>query len=413
LNTTSNDLIYAVVPAGGAGTRFGADRPKQYLRLYSIGERSVYVIEETVRTLLQCRQIKQVVVVVAPQDIYAAALLNELLVVSNGRLKLLFEGGVTRRDSVLAGCRFLQREHCNDCAWVLVHDAARPGASAAQISAMIESLVNDEVGGLLAIAATDTLKVATDDGKAVHRTEDRRRYWHAQTPQMFRLGILVNALSLNDQMTDEASAIEALGLAPKLIEGSRNNFKITTSQDLVLMQALKQDKMAVAGMNLIDVVARLRVGQGYDSHALVPGRKLILGGVHIPFDKGLLGHSDADALLHAITDALLGATGCGDIGRCFPDTDGQFEDADSAVLLAEVFKRLSGNGWRLANVDATIIAQAPKLEPYMNIMVATVAKILQCEVSQVNIKAKTNERLGHLGRGEAIAVHAVAMMVRA
>jgi 2-C-methyl-D-erythritol 4-phosphate cytidylyltransferase / 2-C-methyl-D-erythritol 2,4-cyclodiphosphate synthase len=390
----------------------GADRPKQYLPLYRAAQREVSVIEETVNTLLQCKRIASVLVVVAPLDTHAALALGELLNQSNGRLKLLFEGGATRRDTVLAGCRYLQRENQNTHAWALVHDAARPGVSAQQVTSMIANLVGDPVGGLLALAATDTLKLASDDGKTVLRTEDRARYWHAQTPQMFRLDVIAKALAVNDETTDEASAIEAIGLKPKLIEGSRHNFKITTTEDLELMRALKEDKMTSNSMSVADAVARLRVGQGYDSHALVPGRKLMLGGIHIPFDKGLLGHSDADALLHAVTDALLGATGSGDIGRCFPDTDTQFQDADSAVLLAHVFERLTGDGWALANVDATIIAQAPKLEPYMKLMVARVAEILQCDISQVNIKAKTNERLGHLGRGEAIAVHAVAMMVK-
>jgi 2-C-methyl-D-erythritol 4-phosphate cytidylyltransferase / 2-C-methyl-D-erythritol 2,4-cyclodiphosphate synthase len=391
----------------------GADRPKQYLSLYRAGQREVSVIEETVNTLLQCRQIASVVVVVAPLDTYAALALGELLDQANGRLTLLFEGGATRRDTVLAGCRYLQRNSENTNAWALVHDAARPGLRVEQVATLVASLVNDPVGGLLALAATDTLKLATDDGKTVLRTEDRARYWHAQTPQMFRLDVLSKALALSDEMTDEASALEAIGLKPRLIEGSRHNFKITTADDLELMRAFKKDNMTPNNLSLTDAVARLRVGQGYDSHALVPGRKLMLGGIHIPFDKGLLGHSDADALLHAVTDALLGATGCGDIGRCFPDTDTQFQDADSAILLKQVFERLKGDGWQLANVDATIIAQAPKLEPFMKLMVTRVAEILQCDVSQVNIKAKTNERLGHLGRGEAIAVHAVAMMVKA
>ncbi len=156
-----------------------------------------------------------------------------------------------------------------------------------------------------------------------------------------------------------------------------------------------------------------RIGQGYDCHALVEGRKLILGGVEIPHDRGLLGHSDADALLHAITDALLGAAALGDIGKHFPDTDPQFKGADSRVLLREAARRVRATGYRIGNVDATIIAQRPKMAPHIAAMCANVAEDLGVTVGQVNIKAKTNEKLGYLGREEGIATEAVALLILA
>lgn len=156
-----------------------------------------------------------------------------------------------------------------------------------------------------------------------------------------------------------------------------------------------------------------RIGQGLDVHRLVEGRKLILGGVEIPYDKGLLGHSDADALLHAITDALLGAAGLGDIGRLFPDTDERFKGADSRVLLREAYARVRAAGWEVVNVDATIIAQAPKIAPHAPAMVANLASDLALAADCINIKGKTNERLGHLGRGEGIATQAVVLLGRA
>lgn len=156
-----------------------------------------------------------------------------------------------------------------------------------------------------------------------------------------------------------------------------------------------------------------RIGQGLDVHRLVEGRKLILGGVEIPYDKGLLGHSDADALLHAITDAILGAAGLGDIGRLFPDTDASFLGADSRVLLREAYARVKAAGWRVGNVDASIIAQAPKIAPHAAKMVANIAADLALTVDCVNVKGKTNEKLGHLGRGEGIATQAVVLLVRA
>lgn len=154
-----------------------------------------------------------------------------------------------------------------------------------------------------------------------------------------------------------------------------------------------------------------RIGQGFDVHALVGGRKLIIGGVEVPFDKGLLGHSDADVLLHAITDALLGAAGIGDIGQHFPDTDPQYAGADSKVLLREAYARVKHTGYSLGNIDATIIAQAPKMAPYIPAMIATIAVTLGIKQTQVNIKAKTTERLGFTGRGEGIAAEAVCMLL--
>ena len=155
---------------------------------------------------------------------------------------------------------------------------------------------------------------------------------------------------------------------------------------------------------------RLRIGQGYDVHALVPGRRLLIGGVEIAHARGLLGHSDADVLLHAITDALLGAAALGDIGRHFPDTDPRWRGADSLALLAEVARLVRAAGWEIGNVDATVIAQAPKLAPYLPRMVGRIALALSVDAAQVGVKAKTNERLGFAGRGEGIAAHAVALL---
>jgi 2-C-methyl-D-erythritol 2,4-cyclodiphosphate synthase len=158
---------------------------------------------------------------------------------------------------------------------------------------------------------------------------------------------------------------------------------------------------------------QLRVGEGWDTHALVPGRKLMLGGVEVPYERGLLGHSDADALLHAITDALLGAAGLGDIGRHFPDTDERFQGADSILLLTEAALRVRQEGWQIANVDSTIVAQAPKLAPHIEAMRARIAQALDLPVNQVNVKAKTAEKLGPVGMGQAIEARAVVLLTGA
>lgn len=156
---------------------------------------------------------------------------------------------------------------------------------------------------------------------------------------------------------------------------------------------------------------KIRVGQGFDVHALVPGRRLVIGGVEIAHERGLLGHSDADVLLHAVTDAVLGAAGLGDIGRLFPDTDPALRDADSGVLLATAAARATAAGWRIGNVDATVIAERPKLAPHVAAMCATIASACGIDVAAVNVKGKTSERLGYAGRGEGIAAHAVVLLL--
>jgi 2-C-methyl-D-erythritol 4-phosphate cytidylyltransferase / 2-C-methyl-D-erythritol 2,4-cyclodiphosphate synthase len=416
--------VFAIVPAAGFGSRLGSSTPKQYLPIHRETplEQSMTMLEVTVANLLACDAITAVLVVVAPDDQKAGQVLAKQIDLASGRLAISLEGGATRRDTVLAGCKYwLNAQNTrrwptsvdeNKGAWVLVHDAARPGASAAHIEAFVAQLQHDKVGGLLAIPVADTVKqiaLGTDGLDAlprVKKTLDRSILWAAQTPQMFRLKLLAQALEKITDVTDEASAIESLGLTPVLVLGSQLNFKVTTQYDLELMQnLLSHHDPAVAP-------AAMRIGQGFDSHALVPGRALVLGGVLIPFDKGLLGHSDADALLHAITDALLGAIGGGDIGRRFPDTDAKFRGADSTVLLSQVFLEIQNKGWLLGNIDATVIAQAPKLEPYIDLMIQKIANVLGCSPTQINIKAKTNEKLGHLGRGEAIAVHAIALLIR-
>ena len=219
---------------------------------------------------------------------------------------------------------------------------------------------------------------------------------------MFRIGQLRDALSKAIQkgieVTDEASAMEGLGLKPLLVMGSMENFKITYQNDLLSMEKLMKHDSS------------LRIGQGYDVHRLVEGRNLILGGIHIPFQKGLLGHSDADALFHAITDALLGAAGLGDIGQHFPDTDPQYKNADSGLLLEHAYQLVLKKGYSILNIDATVICQAPKLAQHIPSMILSIGKVLKIDSSLVNIKAKTNEGLGYLGNSEAIETQAVVLL---
>jgi 2-C-methyl-D-erythritol 4-phosphate cytidylyltransferase/2-C-methyl-D-erythritol 2,4-cyclodiphosphate synthase len=379
------------MPAGGHGARLGASVPKQYLDLNGRP-----MLARAARSLLAAPWVEQLVVVAAPGDPLAAQALAGL-----PRTVLLSEGGATRRDSVLAGLRHLaQALGAGENDWVLVHDAARPALAPAALAALRDALADDPVGGLLALPVSDTVKRG-DAGARVVETIPRDGLWLAQTPQMFRFGPLRAALERFPDVTDESAAIERLGLEPRLVAGGRENFKVTTTDDLELMRRLS----AAAA-------PAIRVGQGWDIHALVPERPLIVGGVNIPHDRGLLGHSDADVLLHAITDALLGAAALGDIGRHFPDTDPVFAGADSAVLLAEAARRVRAAGFEIGNLDATIIAQAPKMAPHIPAMVVRIAEVLAIDAGCVNVKAKTSERLGHLGRGEGIAAEAVVLLAR-
>ena len=432
------------MPAAGTGSRVGADVPKQYLDLAGRP-----MLARTAEALVAAPWIERVVVVVAPGDARAAAALAGL-----PRVTVLAEGGATRRDSVLAGLRALMvAEGATASDWVLVHDAARPGVDRESLERLRSTLGEDEVGGLLALPVSDTVKRSTrasgegsngadqalraGTSERVARTLPRDGLWLAQTPQMFRVGLLLEALERFADVTDEAAAIERLGHAPRLVEGSRDNFKVTAPGDLEAMRRRfghhrgfgvtsprgsdgeamgeRDDTVTADGRQHPASAApatgsRLRVGQGYDVHALVPGRPLFIGGVQVPHGHGLLGHSDADVLLHAITDALLGAAALGDIGRHFPDTDPRFSGADSAVLLAEAVRRVRHAGFEIVNVDATVIAQAPKLAPHIPGMVTGIARTLGIDPACVNVKAKTSERLGFAGRGEGIEAAAIVLL---
>jgi 2-C-methyl-D-erythritol 4-phosphate cytidylyltransferase/2-C-methyl-D-erythritol 2,4-cyclodiphosphate synthase len=420
----------ALVPAAGVGARMGADRPKQYL---PIGPRTV--LECTVGALLGSGRFERVVVVVSPLDPVA----RSLPALADGRVSVVPVGGATRRDSVLAGLKWLQDTGLSaDEDWIWVHDAARPGVVTQDLDHLSQGLESACDGAVLALAVADTLRRtdARDTGLAAE-TVPREGLWQAQTPQVFRARALRAALARHAAVTDEAAAMRLEGAQVRLVEGSRRNFKITTADDLALMRAIldrpetrtastpgesapsdapaSQDPLAAGGPTGLSANPNglpWRVGQGWDVHALVPGRLLILGGVQIPYDRGLLGHSDADALLHAITDALLGAAGMGDIGRHFPDTDPQFAGADSRVLLRETLRRVRAEGWDLANVDATVVAQSPRLAPFISAMRRNLSEDLGMSGAQVNVKAKTSERLGFAGRGEGIEAHAVVLLSR-
>ena len=294
---------------------------------------------------------------------------------------------------------------------VAVHDAARPLVSDAVIRRTIAAAAAHGAA-IAAVRVRDTVKRGSDAG-VILDTLRRDEIYLAQTPQAFRVSVLRDALlhaeamaragALADDVTDEAALAERAGHPVHLVDGDSRNLKITTPDDLAMAEHLLGGSRQTPA---------LRVGNGYDLHRLVAGRPLILGGVTIPFDKGLEGHSDADVVSHAVTDAILGAAGAGDIGRQFPDTDPQWKDADSLRLLERAARVVRDAGFAVVNVDVVVIAQRPKLVPYVDAVRANLAAALSCEMSQVSVKGKTNEGVDSMGLGDSIAVHAVALLMR-
>jgi 2-C-methyl-D-erythritol 4-phosphate cytidylyltransferase/2-C-methyl-D-erythritol 2,4-cyclodiphosphate synthase len=302
-------------------------------------------------------------------------------------------GGERRQDSVARA--FAEVAGVADI--VAIHDAARPLVSEPVIRRTIEAAAAPGAA-IAAVRAHDTVK-RSDRAGSVAETLPRDDIYLAQTPQAFRADVLRGALALADEVTDEAMLAERAGYTVRLVEGDPRNLKITTADDLETAERLLGGRPSA-----------MRIGNGYDLHRLVSGRPLVLGGVTIPFDKGLLGHSDADAVCHAVTDAVLGAAGAGDIGRHFPDTDPAWKNADSIELLRKAARVAAAAGFTVVNVDVTVVAERPRLAPYADAMRANLAAALGCEASRVSVKGKTNEGVDSIGAGGSIAVHAVALL---
>jgi 2-C-methyl-D-erythritol 4-phosphate cytidylyltransferase/2-C-methyl-D-erythritol 2,4-cyclodiphosphate synthase len=309
-----------------------------------------------------------------------------------------------------------------------VHDAVRPFVTAALISRTIAAAA--ECGAAIAaVPARDTVKRTgrrapespgertTADGRAavVAETLPRESVFLAQTPQAFRRSVLTEALALADaEVTDEASLVERTGHEVRVVEGEPRNIKITTPDDMLLAEAIAReaDHEDRDAASLRRASVTTRIGIGYDVHRLVEGRPLILAGVTIPSERGLLGHSDADAVAHAVTDAVLGAAAIADIGRLFPDTDPQWRGASSLDLLARALTLVHERKFAVVNVDVVIVAEQPKVGRFVDAMRRGLAGALGIQMEDVGIKGKTNEGLGDVGRGEAIVVHAVALLER-
>lgn len=392
----------AILAAGGLGLRMGAAQPKQLLSL--TGEP---MLVHSCRALLAVRELETVVVVAAATYIEQCRQCCAAFLEKKQLARLIFtSGGSTRQDSVRLGLARLPPA----LSLVVVHDAARPLTQAELVSRCLMTAARYGAA-ISAVPVSDTLKAVDAASGIVQATVDRSRLWQAQTPQAVQRRLLLQAYEQADatgfQGTDEASVLEQAGIAVQVVEGSPQNMKITGPEDLPLAEALlRARKRERHG----ERCTPMRIGHGFDAHRLVPGRQLILGGVSVDYHLGLDGHSDADVVCHALSDALLGALGLGDIGRHFPDSDPAYKGADSLALLERLWQLASQRGFRLGNADITIVCQQPKLMPYLARMRENLARCSGGKVEQVNVKATTTEKMGYTGRGEGIAAHAVLLL---
>ena len=383
--------IAAIILAGGRGTRAGPE-PKQYQRIG--GEP---VLARTIRAFLDEPAIEHVIVVRPGED---EMRIGELTAGLGGDRRLLpsVAGGASRQASGLSGLEALAR-HGPPPDAVLIHDAARPFVS--------RDLLGRVIGGLArypavipALAVADTLKIADGAGRIVG-TQPRDDLWRAQTPQAFRFETILAAHRMaaaagRHDFTDDAALAEWAGIEVGIVEGTAENRKLTTAEDI----AMAHEALTRGG--------ETRIGQGFDVHAFKPGDHVWLCGVRISHSQALEGHSDADVGLHALTDALLGAIGDGDIGQHFPPSDERWRGAPSHLFLSDAARRVRARGGTIVNVDVTLLAEGPRIAPHREAMRMRVAEILAIDASRVSVKATTTERLGFVGRREGLAALAAA-----
>jgi 2-C-methyl-D-erythritol 4-phosphate cytidylyltransferase / 2-C-methyl-D-erythritol 2,4-cyclodiphosphate synthase len=386
--------IAALIMAAGRGTRVAGDaeRPKQYCCLGGMP-----MLARTIDAFAHHPQVEDVLVVIHPDD---RAFYESAIAHIGGCLLAPVAGGARRQDSVRAGLEGLAAQQ-PDC--VLIHDAARPFVDGDLIARVIAGL-EEYVGVLPCLPVTDTLK--RGEAGRITGTVSREGLWRAQTPQGFRFEAILKAhrAAARDStldFTDDAAVAEWFGIDVALVEGSEHNRKLTTAEDLrIADEMLRTDQEVARGT--------VRVATGYDVHALGPGDAVILCGVTIPHTKTLVGHSDADVGLHALTDALLGTIADGDIGVHFPPSDERWRGAASDVFLKTAAEKVRQRGGEIVNVDVTLLCEAPRIGPHRDPMRTRIAEFLDIDVSRVSIKATTNEGLGFVGRSEGIAAMATA-----
>ena len=372
--------IAAILVAAGTGSRFGGATPKQLLLLHGKP-----VLRHAAEALLDDIDLLQ--------PVGDAALIGPALA---GIAYLpIVPGGAERQDSVRAGLEALQA-HAPDI--VLVHDAARPIIPPGTIQAVLEAL-NNHQGAIPALPVSDTLKRGAEN--RISETVPRENLFRAQTPQGFRYPVLLrlHQAASGAAVTDDAALLEAAGLSVALVPGAEQNIKLTLPADFDRLEHLLGASMTP------------RIGSGFDVHAMADGRKMIICGVEIPFERGLAGHSDADVGIHALCDAIYGALAEGDIGRHFPPSEDSWKDADSARFLRHAATRIAARGGRLSNADITLICERPKITPHAPAMRARLAELLGVAIELISVKATTTERLGFTGRGEGIAAQASVLLL--
>ncbi|MCL0089199.1 2-C-methyl-D-erythritol 4-phosphate cytidylyltransferase [Dehalococcoidia bacterium] len=378
------DKVGAVIAAAGQGQRMsGVDKV-----FAELGEGPL--LARVLDTFQECLVVDEIVLVLGEENLER----GRGLVGSHHwpKVTTTCPGGRRRQDSVKNGLQRLR-----DCRWVVIHDGARPLVTSDLIERGLAE-ARESGAAVAAVPVKDTIKRVSRDGW-VKETPERDSLWTVQTPQVFLFDLIFRAhQEITEDVSDDATMVERLGHRVKIYRGSYQNIKVTTTEDLALAEVILRRKKA------------MRVGIGYDVHRLEEGRRLVLGGVEVPFDKGLLGWSDADVAIHAVIDALLGAAALGDIGTYFPSDDPQYRGISSLVLLRQTGKLLQQRGWQAGNVDVTIVAQGPRLAPFISGMKTRIAEALSIDETRVGIKAKTADGLGFVGMGEGMAAYAVALL---
>ena len=384
--------LSAVILAAGSGTRMNSSITKQ--RMLILGES---VLHRSVKAFDSSSLVSEIIVVARADEI---ELLKSDIDGFEKPIRII-AGGQTRAESARLG--FMAISEKSD--YLMIHDAARCLVTTEIIDSVALSAF-EHGAATAATAVSDTIK-RSSDGKTIDATIPRNELYAAQTPQAFNKEVYTQALEVAQtsefEITDDNMMAEIAGAKIHIVECGRENIKITTPSDIEYAEYVIRKR---------ECMTCFRVGHGYDVHRFVEGRSLILGGVKIEYEKGLLGHSDADVLTHAIMDALLGAAGLGDIGRHFPDTSEEYRGISSIVLLERVSKLLIENKFRVNNVDATLVLQSPKISVYVDKMRTNIAEALGIPAEDVNIKATTEEHLGFTGSGEGAAAHAVATLTK-
>jgi len=387
-----NARVCVIIAAAGMSRRMESiTSSKQLIRI-----NSTPVIEYSLRAFSNSYSVDSIIIVTKSEDIEETRRISE----NYPKVKCITLGGAERFDSVKIAFTWVPE----NADIVAIHDAARPLITTEYIDELIALTL--EHGAVCPVGrVVDTVKRSLD-GKLISDTLDRNELFAAQTPQMFKREIYKTALDFAKKeafsFTDDASIVEHMGHPVYLSINPKPNVKIT-----------RPDDVEYARLYLKERASQMKIGHGYDVHKLVPDRALILGGVKLDYSMGLLGHSDADVLVHAIMDALIGALGLGDIGKHFPDTDERYKGISSILLLEQVKALIFENGYKVGNIDATVIAQKPKLLPHISQMRDNIAKALDCSVDLINVKATTEEGLGFTGTLEGISAHAVALIEKA